>query len=218
MKKLMTKEAIQQVARELFQKFGFEKTSMDDIANKAHKAKRSIYNHFSNKEDLFCSTVSSEIDQIRQQLSEIMADDNQLMLPRLRQYLLMRMELLAKANTVQVAIRDKMLTSGDYRFDNLQQIMNNFHEWEHQCFKKVWYAKPTQDPKEIIEQQAIAFADMLQVTLNGLSYTFFVENKYEQYKSSYEMLIELIINSVFSQFVSHSKDSVIQEIISSKQQ
>ena len=49
-----------------------------------------------------------------------MADDSQLVLPRLRQYLLLRMELLAKASTLQVAIKDKMLTSGDYRFERLQ--------------------------------------------------------------------------------------------------
>jgi len=207
MKKLMTKEAILQVARDLFQRFGFEKTSMDDIASKAHKAKRSIYNHFSNKEELFCSTVSSEIEQVRHQLFEIMADDNQLMLPRLRQYLLLRMKLLSKASTVQVAVRDKMLASGDYRFEHLQQIMTEFNDWEHQCFKKVWYAKPTQDIAEVVEQQATAFADMLQVTLNGLSYTFFVEDKYEQYKSSYEMLIDLIINSVFTQFRAHLEEN-----------
>ena len=169
MKKLMTKEVIQQVAAELFRKFGFEKTSMDDIASKAHKAKRSIYNHFSNKEELFCASVISETDHIRQRLTEVMADDSQLVLPRLRQYLLLRMELLAKASTLQVAIKDKMLTSGDYRFERLQQTMNDFYGWEHNCFKKVWYAKPTQCTPEVIEQQAVAFADMLQVTLNGLS-------------------------------------------------
>lgn len=215
MKKLMTKEVIQQVAAELFRKFGFEKTSMDDIASKAHKAKRSIYNHFSNKEELFCASVISETDHIRQRLTEVMADDSQLVLPRLRQYLLLRMELLAKASTLQVAIKDKMLTSGDYRFERLQQMMNDFYGWEHSCFKKVWYAKPTQSSAEVIEQQAVAFADMLQVTLNGLSHTFFVEEKYEQYKSSYEMLIDLIISSVFTQFVSHTEETTNPDIFPS---
>ena len=211
----MTKEVIQQEAAKLFRKFGFEKTSMDDIASKAHKAKRSIYNHFSNKEELFCASVIAETDHIRQHLTEVMSDDSQLVLPRLRQYLLLRMELLAKANTLQVAIKDKMLTSGDYRFKRLQQTMNDFHEWEHNCFKKVWYAKTTQNTSEVIEQQAVAFADMLQVTLNGLSHTFFVEEKYEQYKSSYEMLIDLIINRVFTQFLSHSEDTNNPDIIPS---
>lgn len=212
MKKIKTKEVIQRVATELFRKFGFEKTSMDDIASQAHKAKRSIYNHFSNKEELFCSTVISEVDHIRQSLAAVVADDSQLMLPRLRQYLLQRMELIAQAGTLRVAIKDKLLAPEDYRFERLQQIMAEFNEWEHACFKKVWYAKPTQCSAEIIEQQAVAFADMLQVTLNGLSHTFFVEDKYEHYKSSYKMLIELIINSVFTQFVTHPNDFDINNL------
>ena len=200
MNKLHTGEVIKQVAAGLFRKFGFEKTSMEEIARKAHKAKRSIYNYFNNKEELFCSTVETEIDHVRQRLSEVMSDDNQLVLPRLRQYLLLRVELIAEAGTLRVAMKDHLLNDDDFRFEKLRQVVADFSEWEHGVFKKVWYAKPTQDTPEVVEQQAIAFADMLQVTLNGLSHTFFVDDKYELYKPSYEMLIGLIINSVFVQF------------------
>ena len=200
MNKMITGEVIQRVAAGLFRKFGFEKTSMDEIARKAHKAKRSIYNYFNNKEELFCSTVISEIDQIQQRLAETMAGDGQPVLPRLRQYLLARVELIAEAGTLQVAMKDKHLEDNDFRFDSLRERMNEFSDWEHCLFKKVWYAKPTNDPPATVELQAVAFADMLSVTLNGLSHTFFVEDKYEQYKPSYEMLIDLIVNSVFVQF------------------
>jgi AcrR family transcriptional regulator len=202
MKKLKTGEVIQQVAADLFRKFGFEKTSMDEIARKAHKAKRSIYNHFSSKEDLFCASVQSELAHIRSRLLAVVEDDSQRILPRLRQYLLSRMELMAEANTLQVALKSNMLNRDDYGFEDLKKMMVDFNQWEHQAFKKVWYAKPSEEDPQIIDQQAVAFADMLQVTLNGLSYSFFVEDKYEQYKSSYEMLIDLIVNSVFQSFVS----------------
>ena len=202
MKKLKTGELIQQAAADLFQKFGFEKTSMDEIAKKAHKAKRSIYNHFGNKEDLFCSSAKMEIEHMQTKLQEIVEDQNQLILPRLRQYLLLRMELIAASGTLQVAMKNNMLNNDDYRFEDLKQAMNHFNKWEHDAFKHVWYAKTTSDTKEQVEQQTVAFADMLQITLNGLSYSFFVEGKYEQYKSSYEMLIDLIVNSVFQSFIS----------------
>ncbi len=202
MKKLRTSEVIQQVAADLFRKFGFEKTSMDEIARKAHKAKRSIYNHFSNKEDLFCASVQSELTHVRSALLAVVEDDSQRILPRLKQYLLLRMELLSEASTLRVAMKSNMLNRDDYGFENLKKMLDDFNQWEHQAFKKVWYAKPSDERPEIVEQQAVAFADMLQVTLNGLSHSFFVEDKYEQYKSSYEMLIDLIVNSVFQSFVS----------------
>jgi len=48
-----TKETIVSVANRLFSRFGFHKTSMDEIAKVARKAKGSLYYHFASKEDLF---------------------------------------------------------------------------------------------------------------------------------------------------------------------
>lgn len=200
MKKIKTNEVIQLVAGDLFQQFGFEKTSMEEIARKAHKAKRSIYNHFNSKEALFVANVQGELKVIRERLSQIVEDDSQLVLPRLRQYLLQRMELIAQSRTLRVAMKDNLYVEGRFRFEDLKELLRDFTQWEYDIFKKVWYAKPTEDTLEKVEQQAVAFADMLQVTLNGLSHTFFTEDKFDQYKNSYEMLINLIVNSVFQSF------------------
>lgn len=137
MKKQNTKEMIQKVAADLFQKFGFEKTSMDDIAQKAHKAKRSIYNHFNSKEDLFTTAVQLELDNVRAQLQTIVDDDSQLVLPRLRQYLLRRVQLLSEAGTLQVTIKNNMLQSDDYRFEEVRHLYGDFSNWEHDIFKKI---------------------------------------------------------------------------------
>ncbi|MBN1186981.1 MAG: helix-turn-helix transcriptional regulator, partial [Bacteroidales bacterium] len=48
-----TRESILNVATRLFGRFGFHKTSMDEIAKIARKAKGSLYYHFASKEDLF---------------------------------------------------------------------------------------------------------------------------------------------------------------------
>lgn len=205
MKKPKTNEVIQKVAADLFQKFGFEKTSMEEIARKAHKAKRSIYNHFNSKEALFVANVQDELNAIRERLQNLVDDDSQLVLPRLKQYLLLRMELLSQSRTLCVAMKDNLYAEDSFRFEELKEVMKAFAQWEHNVFKKVWYAKPTEESADIVEQQAIAFADMLQVTLNGLSHTFFTEDKFEQYKNSYEMLINLIVNSVFNTFVGSEK-------------
>ena len=200
MNKVKTSEVIQKVAVDLFRRFGFEKTSMEEIARKAHKAKRSLYNHFNSKEEIFSELVRQEMDVIRERLDAVVSDGKQFVLTRLRQYLLLRMELLAEAGTLLVAMRGGMLDTSDYRFGEVKQSVDGFAQWEHEVFQRVWYAKPTQDTPEVVEQQATAFADMLQVVLNGLSHSFFVENKYEQYRSSYEMLVNLIVNSIFETF------------------
>lgn len=80
------REAILQAAIQQFREFGFEASSMDKIAAKAEVSKRTVYNHFPSKDDLFAaillqmwqSSVASENFQyrsaigLRQQLFDLM--------------------------------------------------------------------------------------------------------------------------------------------------
>lgn len=44
-------------AKDVFLEQGFERTSMDLVANQAHTSKRSLYAHFHNKETLFLAVI-----------------------------------------------------------------------------------------------------------------------------------------------------------------
>ena len=37
---------------------------------------------------------------------------------------------------------------------------------------------------------------MVQMALQGMNYAFFVENRYDQYKDSYNLLINIIMGSI----------------------
>ncbi len=51
------RQAILQAAADQFRTFGFEATSMDKIAALAGVSKRTVYNHFPSKDDLFSETL-----------------------------------------------------------------------------------------------------------------------------------------------------------------
>ena len=194
-KKETTKEQIVAGAKVLFHRFGFEKTSMEDIANHVHKAKRSLYNHFTNKEELFAEAVSVELMQIRERLFDIFEDTSKSVLERLRDYLQSRAELMSKATTYHQLLR-RTLDNQDRRFAEARGAEEAFDRWEHALFERVWKAKPCAPDETISESDTAAFADMLQMALRGLNYTFFVQDNYERYKNNYNFLIDLIINSI----------------------
>ena len=52
------KQAIADAFKKHFQHFGFKKTSMDDISNELHVSKKTIYQYFSTKEEIFYYVVS----------------------------------------------------------------------------------------------------------------------------------------------------------------
>jgi len=58
--KLKVREKIIDVARKVFAKYGYKKTTMDDIAIGAQKGKSSIYYYFKSKEEIFEAVVETE--------------------------------------------------------------------------------------------------------------------------------------------------------------
>jgi len=58
-RKEQKKENIRQAALELFKLHGFEKVSINDIAQKAHVSHVTIYNHFGTKEELVREIVKT---------------------------------------------------------------------------------------------------------------------------------------------------------------
>ncbi len=58
------RQLIIQAAAKIFAKNGYEKTTLDEIAELAEFSKGSLYNYFANKEDLFISTFEAGMDRI----------------------------------------------------------------------------------------------------------------------------------------------------------
>jgi AcrR family transcriptional regulator len=70
-KKDLNRETILQIAQEIFSKYGYKKTTLDDIANAVRKGKSSLYYYFSSKEDLFQAVIDKEVDILKQALEKV---------------------------------------------------------------------------------------------------------------------------------------------------
>ena len=64
------KEQIMAAAISLFAKYGYKKTTIDDIAHALHMAKSNVYRHFVSKEDLYHQSVSSVLEAWRTHVQE----------------------------------------------------------------------------------------------------------------------------------------------------
>ncbi len=50
-------------ASDCFARFGYEKTTLEDIGKAVGLNKASLYYYYKNKEDIFCDVISQEVDQ-----------------------------------------------------------------------------------------------------------------------------------------------------------
>lgn len=61
-----------EVARELFARFGFSNTTMNDIADASKKGRRTLYTYFRNKEEVIHAVIESELDKLWHDLEVIL--------------------------------------------------------------------------------------------------------------------------------------------------
>ncbi len=64
------REQILEVARELIARFGFRKTTMEDIARAARVAKATLYHYFTSKEDILREIIRREGNVLRTRLQQ----------------------------------------------------------------------------------------------------------------------------------------------------
>jgi len=89
-KKDLNRENILKIAREIFSKYGFKKTTLDDIANAVRKGKSSLYYYFESKEDLFQAVILKEVNILAHEL-EIVINRNTDPVDKLRDYILTKL-------------------------------------------------------------------------------------------------------------------------------
>ena len=58
------KEAVINTARDLFQKYGYKKVSMDEIAKTSGVTKKTIYTYFKDKDSMFLYFIEEELQKI----------------------------------------------------------------------------------------------------------------------------------------------------------
>nr|WP_315445649.1 TetR/AcrR family transcriptional regulator [uncultured Pseudomonas sp.] len=96
------REAIIQAAIAEFRANGFEITSMDKIAATAGVSKRTVYNHFPSKEELFAEILNQLWTRISAEQS-VTYDPEQPLCDQLRQMLLAKVQMMADENFLTLA-------------------------------------------------------------------------------------------------------------------
>jgi AcrR family transcriptional regulator len=66
----VVKEQIVEAAREVFAKYGYRKTTIEDIAKAVYRAKSSVYHYFGGKDEIFKAVVEREAFQMVQSMRE----------------------------------------------------------------------------------------------------------------------------------------------------
>ncbi len=115
-------------ASEVFGRYGYRKTTVEDIAAQLHMVKSSLYYYFRGKEEIFHAVVDCEAKKARRHLSAIL-EQNDDPRTRLRKYILTRMQALKDISERYPSIFDASLVHYDFienirrKYDRSEQII-----------------------------------------------------------------------------------------------
>lgn len=105
MKNNIRKELILKVAKERFAKYGFKKTTMNEIATDLKMGKPTLYYYFPTKEQIFEEVLKFEIDEFQNALKEIERNENLTIEEKLKLYFEVRLKTFSdQSNLYQLQI------------------------------------------------------------------------------------------------------------------
>lgn len=182
-----TRDKIINVATQLFGRFGFHKTSIEEIAKLAKKSKKSVYYYFSNKEVLFNTVVLNEMEDLKANLNFIIEDPKLSAKRKLVLFLIKRMEIFNKATNYHETINADL----NEHFNFTDDIRSDLDQWEKNSIKKILEEGIENNEFDKIEDINVLL-DVYVMVIKGLEIPFYVQGKYEDYAPHFENLLKIL--------------------------
>jgi len=192
MAEIDVKSTIVDSATKYFSKYGFHKTTMDEIAKNIHKAKGVLYYYFKSKEELFNAVLKQELNQVKNELCKIPVSDND-SLVMLKNYFLTRLKLLHKALNYQETLK------GDFfeKYIFVKDVRDDFVKFERTQLTLILGKGKNEGYIDVKDIKSTV--NILLMVVSGIEIPLYLQDKYSEYETTIEELSVLIVNSLRKQ-------------------
>jgi AcrR family transcriptional regulator len=119
------RESIVDAASGVFSKYGYRKTTMDDIAQALGKGKSSIYYYFRNKEEIFEAILEKEVLLLKTNLQDAV-NRKKHSKGKLKTYILTRMQGIESMLNLYSAVKNEYLA----QFEFIERIRYKYDQEE----------------------------------------------------------------------------------------
>ncbi len=183
------KKQIIESATKYFSRYGFHKTTMDEIAKNIHKAKGVLYYYFRSKEELFNEVLKQELGTLKAALLKIV-DSNNNSLTILTDYMLTRFRLLNKALNYHETLKADFFEK--YHF--VKDVRDDFEAFEHAQLTLI--IKKGNEEGYLNVRNIGPTVDVAMMIITSIEIPLFLQDKYSEYENTLHDLINMITGSL----------------------
>ena len=176
-------------AGQIFSRYGFKKTTMEEIAKALKMGKSSIYYYFQSKEEIFEAVVIHEANILRNELTTAIKSVES-PVDKMKNYVFVRMKSFEKLANYYNAIFDKNLD----HFDFIETIREKFDREELAIIRLILYHGKRKKVFNVANTEYTALA--IQTTLKGLEVPLFWKRKEVNIENRLTAILDVLFNGI----------------------
>jgi AcrR family transcriptional regulator len=157
-------------AGQIFSRYGFKKTTMDEVAKALKMGKSSIYYYFESKEEIFEAVVLYEANILRNELTTAIKSVES-PIGKMERYVFVRMKAFEKLSNYYNAIFDKNLD----HFEFIEKIREKYDREETAILRLLLFDGVRKKVFAVGNSEYTALA--IQTTLKGLEVPLFWQKR-----------------------------------------
>jgi AcrR family transcriptional regulator len=176
-------------AGQIFSRYGFRKTTMDEIARELKMGKSSIYYYFESKEEIFEAVVLYEANILRNELTTAIKSVES-PVEKMKNYVFVRMKTFEKLSNYYNAIFDKNLD----HFDFIENIRARYDREELAILRLLLWHGTRKKVFNVANSEYTALA--IQTTLKGLEVPLFWMKKEVNIGNRLDAILDVLFNGI----------------------
>lgn len=177
------------VAEKLFARFGMRKTTMDEIARKAHVGKSTLYYYFESKEQIFAEVIQQDSRLLKGNLGKAVSAGKTPQ-EKLRNYVQTRMKHLHDLGIHYTTITDDYLEQ--YAF--VEKARREFFEFEIMSLRVILEEGTRMGLFSVGD--TLAVARNLAIALKGLEYPLLILETELDYLKETDMILDILLKGI----------------------
>jgi len=194
------RSGIIEAAAKIFTRFGYKKTTMEEIAAACRKGKSSIYYYFPSKEDIFRAVVEKEAEELKKDLSFAV---NKVKDPidQLKTYILFRMHKLKTLTNFYAALKSDSLSHLEF----IEQIRKDYDRREIKVVTGI--LKEGMEKEEFVIDDPELAAVALVTAMKGLEIPLFIRKEHGNIEERLDNLIKFLFYGLVKRSVGDQASS-----------
>jgi AcrR family transcriptional regulator len=188
------REEILTGARDLFERFGFKKTTMEDIARQIGKSKSALYYYYKTKEEIFEAVILNDIEATQTKVAEAVKKESSAISKFRVLFTSLLEDVKLKANKFSIFKSD--LYENHFLFENIVKKRDSYIE---ELIKDILILGISQQEVKMMNNAEMSlWAKTMNITLRGIANKIFLEDDFNLNNSQLVFIADTYFNGVRS--------------------